>query len=236
MGRMNAVAKAEAHLQGLLEQKEGIEAEIARHWANAGTRVGAGNKTGAMTHLKIKKMKENRIKAIDTMIAQAQDLLRKLRRAMPASAAASSSIGSPFNEVDRMSAIVSRSLLPEVSEEELNAALREAEHSAYLRNIDRARANAAAEAPPVSTLNPIPLKSNAPAPLPGSAASYASVVPRTTLPALSREIVPGPMPVNPGTPMMSPYPVRIGGKSRKRRLGKSRRSRNKTTRRSFRRA
>jgi hypothetical protein len=206
---MNAEAQAEAHLQRLQEEKEGLQADIAGHLTNAMTRKAAGNKTGALSHLKRRKIKEDRIAAIDTRIGRAQALLRVLRQTASSRGAAA--------EADRVSAILSKSLLPEMSEEELTAALRDVEHAVYLRNMERGMANAVA--------------------VPGSAAAYQNSVARTTLPAVVLpESGPGPRPVNPGVPMMSPYPVRIGGNSRKRRLRKSRSRRNKTARRSLRRA
>jgi uncharacterized protein YdcH (DUF465 family) len=216
---MNALAQTEAHLQQLLEQKEMLEAEIAGHLTNAITRKAAGNTTGALSHLRRKKMKSDRMESITTMIAQTKHVLQALRKATGASKP-------PSNEIDRVSAILSKSLLPEVSQEELNAALREAEHATYLKNMERGVANAAAEAKLADEA--------AVAPVPGSAASYKNSANGTTLPPVVRPmVVSGPAPVNPGVPMISPYPVRVGGKSRRRygRLSKSRRRGKKTIRR-----
>lgn len=230
--------RLQAHIRSLEERIAQVQSQIQENTNAAVARQQVGNRTGAMSRLRMRRLKRDRLALLQGQLAEARELLA-IRQ--PQAAALPNNAQTIFNNIDRIAAASARSLLPAMSEAELDEEMRRAEHAQYLANMARGAANAAsasagvgagagaaANAAPAPAVAPNATPVVAGPPPPGSAASYANVV-RTDAPSSSS----GPVQSVPGGPTYSRYPIRIGGKSRRHRArgrrSKSRRRPHKTT-------
>ncbi len=211
------VSRLQEHIASLEERIAEVQTQIQQNTNAAVTRRDAGNMNGAKQYIRIRKLKRDRLALLEAQLVEAMDQLAELQ---PQGAALPNNLQGIFNNIDRIAASSARSLLPEMSEAEFDEEMRRAQHAQYLANMARGAANAAAaNAAPAPTSSWISFNPFAP----------GASLPPSTLNALQRRTNAAEAP-QPGMPVQSPYPIRIGGKSRRhRRSGKSRSRKHKTT-------
>ncbi len=214
------VSRLQEHIASLKQRIAEVQTQIQQNTNAAVTRRDAGNMNGAKQYIRIRKLKRDRLALLEAQLVEAMDQLAELQ---PQAAALPNNLQGIFNNIDRIAAASARSLLPEMSEAEFDEEMRRAQHAQYLANMARGAANAAsanAASVPVPTSSWISFNPFAP----------GASLPPSTLNALQRRTNAAEAP-QPGMPVQSPYPIRIGGKSRRlrRRSGKSRRRKHKTT-------